>query len=234
MFPFIETSNNYQQKLSKIANAKKSIIKSIFTCFIYNYLISEKRKNKLSVNKSLIDDKIQKFQDNIVLIQKEIAEYNNKIDVANNEIKIKEQELLRKKEDLCLEKTKKLSVIQKLPAKLPENAKTDFKTLKSFGGLEYKKVIGCYIIKNVENEKCYVGQSKDVYKRIKQHFHGTVPKNVIFAEDYYLSNIENKEKLFEIKIIPCETKDELDKLERELIIEYDALNNGYNGTSGNN
>ena len=80
----------------------------------------------------------------------------------------------------------------------------------------------------------YVGQSKDVYKRIKQHFHGTVPKNVIFAEDYYLSNIENKEKLFEIKIIPCETKDELDKLERELIIEYDALNNGYNGTSGNN
>lgn len=100
-------------------------------------------------------------------------------------------------------------------------------------GIEYQKVIGCYIIHNRENGKYYVGQSKDVHKRLKQHFTGTVPKNVIFAEDYYLSNFSNKEDLFEVKILPCTTKDELDKTEKELIELYDAKNNGYNGTSGN-
>ena len=101
-------------------------------------------------------------------------------------------------------------------------------------GLNYEKIIGCYVIHNVENDKYYVGQSKDVIKRItKQHFDGAKVKNIIFAEDYYKSNLENKDDLFEVKIIRCETKDELDRTEMELIEEYDSFNNGYNGTNGN-
>lgn len=99
--------------------------------------------------------------------------------------------------------------------------------------MEYQKIIGCYIIRNKENKKCYVGQSKDVLKRIRQHFKGTIPNNVIFAEDYYCALSEIRDNLFEIKIIPCETKDELDRTEKQLIEDYDAFNNGYNGTSGN-
>ena len=82
-------------------------------------------------------------------------------------------------------------------------------------------------------DKYYVGQSKDVLKRLKQHFKGTVPHNIIFAEDYYSSTFGNKEDLFEVKIIPCDTKDELDKTEKNLIEKYDAWRSGYNGTSGN-
>lgn len=68
---------------------------------------------------------------------------------------------------------------------------------------------------------------------MKQHFKGTTPNNVIFAEDYFCSTLENKEDLFEFKIIKCTTKDELDSTERALIEQYGALNTGYNRTSGN-
>ncbi len=105
--------------------------------------------------------------------------------------------------------------------------------LKALSGIEYKKIVGCYLIHNRENDRYYVGQSKDVMKRLKQHFRGTVPNNVIFAQDYYSSEYEHKEDLFEVKIVPCSTKDELDRKEREYIRQYDANGSGYNSTSGN-
>ena len=72
-----------------------------------------------------------------------------------------------------------------------------------------------------------------VAARLKQHFKGTVPLNPIFAEDYYNSQYPNKDDLFEVKIIRCNTKDELDNTEKQLISDYDSWKNGYNGTSGN-
>ena len=60
-----------------------------------------------------------------------------------------------------------------------------------------------------------------------------MPNNIIFAEDYYSSKQEHKDDLFEIKIIECSTKDELDRKEKNLIEFYDSWNKGYNGTSGN-
>lgn len=90
---------------------------------------------------------------------------------------------------------------------------------------------GCYIIHNVENNKYYVGQSKDILKRLHQHFVGTKPKNIIFAEDYFKS--KNPDNLFEVRFVFCETKDELDETERFYIEKYDAFRNGYNGTAGN-
>ena len=105
--------------------------------------------------------------------------------------------------------------------------------LKALSGIEYKKIVGCYLIHNRENDRYYVGQSKDVMKRLKQHFRGAVPNNVIFAQDYYSSEYEHKEDLFEVKIVPCSTKDELDWKEREYIRQYDANGSGYNSTSGN-
>lgn len=71
-------------------------------------------------------------------------------------------------------------------------------------------------------------------KRVcKQHFNGTEPKNIIFAEDYYTSKLEDKRDLFEVKIVRLSTKDELDRTEMELIEKYDSFNNGYNRTAGN-
>ena len=101
--------------------------------------------------------------------------------------------------------------------------------------MNYDKIVGCYVIRNVKNGKCYVGQSKDVMKRVcKQHFDGTKVKNIIFAEDYYSSSTKNKEDLFEVRIIRLKTKDELDRTEKDLIEQYDAFTHGYNSTGGNN
>lgn len=56
---------------------------------------------------------------------------------------------------------------------------------------------------------------------------------MIFAEDYFQTAEKERGDLFEFMIIPCETKDELDKKEKDLIEEYEAFTKGYNGTSGN-
>jgi hypothetical protein len=39
--------------------------------------------------------------------------------------------------------------------------------------------------------------------------------------------------MFEVMIIPLETKNELDDTERNLIAQYNAFDAGYNGTNGN-
>lgn len=128
----------------------------------------------------------------------------------------------------------KIRSIEPLPINITSSEVTGFIPLKNLIGMNYEKIIGCYVIHNIEKNKYYVGQSKDVIKRItKDHFTGTKVKNIIFAEDYFSSQFKNKDDLFEVKIIRCQTKDELYKLEKMLIEQYDSFNNGYNGTGGN-
>lgn len=127
----------------------------------------------------------------------------------------------------------RIKAIQPLPTTICTNS-TDFMPLKDFAGMSYRPIVGCYIIRNTENGRCYCGQSKDVVKRItRQHFSGTKPNNIIFAEDYYSSTLPDKSKIFEVRVIPCSTKDELDLMERMLIEKFDAFAHGYNGTNGN-
>lgn len=99
------------------------------------------------------------------------------------------------------------------------------KSLKTITKFEAK---GIYIIWNKTKDKYYVGQSKDVYKRLfTQHFNNNDVKNIIFAKDWYADDI------FFFKIIELETKDELDSMEKEYIEKYDSFKNGYNATGGN-
>ncbi|MGN0536985.1 MAG: GIY-YIG nuclease family protein [Acutalibacteraceae bacterium] len=221
------------KKISNIIIKNKSIFLSLITFGIYSYYISEKRKSKL--NNSLLY-----YQTKISEIEKEISEYkkcNEKLlleiknlnELITNDEKERLSLIYRQKIILKQESDK----VQSLQNTYNEN-NDSFTLLKAFVGLKYEKIIGCYIIHNREKDKYYVGQSKDVLKRLKQHFRGTVPNNIIFAEDYYSSSYSNKEDLFEVKIIPCETKDELDRTEKYLIEKYDAWNSGYNRTSGNN
>ena len=134
--------------------------------------------------------------------------------------------------------TRKYDLLYKKVQSLPDDVfiiskKDAFSPLKVLSGMEYSKIIGVYVIRNTENGKCYVGQSKDIIRRLRQHFHGTTPNNVIFAEDYYSSKMTDKTDLFEFKIIPLETKDELDETERKLIKKYNSREEGYNKTQGN-
>ncbi|MBQ8394504.1 MAG: GIY-YIG nuclease family protein [Clostridia bacterium] len=207
------------------------MLKSLISFGVYGYFIGKKRKNRilnrLQQNK-LIQGIINK---NIFYKENEIRDLKALISFYKKNIKntCTYLALIKRLANLVYEQ--KLQSITPLPVHYePDNS---FISLKTIIGVKYEKIIGVYVIHNRENNKYYVGQSKDIYKRLKQHFVGTVPKNVIFAKDYYFSKSENKSDLFEVKIIPCGTKDELDKTEKNLIELYDSYNLGYNGTNGN-
>lgn len=217
--------------LLKIEKSKPNIFKYVFSLGIYAYLISQKRKAKVN-NVILISNE----KASLLIKQREektseVSYCEKRISDITNEKILKEKNIAAQKLVEFLRYEKKLSQIEPLVDKIKIDS--SFVKLKLLGGFAYEKIIGCYIIHNVEKDKYYVGQSKDVIKRIKQHFKGTVPNNQIFAEDYYTSCMDQKEDIFEFKIIPCNTKDELDLMERNLISQYDSWNSGYNGTSGN-
>lgn len=223
--------NKKQMKLEKISLAKSSIYKTIFTLGIYSYLISSKRKEKLHSKVVMIEGNIKDINFKISCKKTNINRLETEIEKNKEDMTKKLEEHKKKTEDMTLECKNKISHIEPLLNTIENN--DSFIMLKTLSGFEYEKITGCYIIHNKENDKYYVGQSKDVYKRLKQHFKGTVPNNPIFAEDYYTSKLENKSELFEVKIIKCETKDELDSMEKKLILDYDSWNSGYNRTSGN-
>ena len=92
-------------------------------------------------------------------------------------------------------------------------------------------VIGIYLIKNKINNKKYIGQSKRLTERKRDHFH-TLRNNT--HHNGHLQNAYNiyGESNFEFKIIcECE-KDELNELEEYFIDLYDAYTDGYNMTAG--
>jgi len=223
--------NKIKNKIQKINNSKPSIILYIITFSIYYFLTSSKRLTYLNNKADTLSNFINNQNTEIQNLNRQILNNNINVELNNQRIKSITNDYNDKIKNTGEHYLSKIKETQPLEETFSD--KDSFTPLKYFVGYEYKKTIGCYIIRNTENNRVYVGQSKDIYRRIKQHFKGTEPKNIIFAEDYFTSKIDNKEDLFEIKIIPLETKDELDKTERELIKHYDACNSGYNGTKGN-
>jgi hypothetical protein len=95
----------------------------------------------------------------------------------------------------------------------------------SFSYLNDKK--GVYVIWNKTKNKHYVGQSKNMGKRLNQHFLNGEVRNILFAKDWYFGDY------FCYKFYLCQTKDELDSLEKQKIDEFFAFDKGYNSTNGN-
>lgn len=227
----IAKSDKIFLKIQKISEAKKSVVKSIFTLFIYNYYISSHRKKKLTSLKVILENEIKTLQEKNSTLSQSSKDLMEQIRDYQNKLNEKSQDIEKQKNRIQVKCEEDLQNVTTLDIAIAQDS--DFIPLKKFVGLEYEKIIGCYAIHNIVNDKYYVGQSKDVMKRLRQHFKGTVPSNIIFAEDYYSQKEEDRESLFELKIIPCETKDELDRTEKQLIEEYDAFQSGYNGTNGN-
>lgn len=221
-----------QDKTNKVNTSKRTAVKYIFTLFIYAYWISNYRVNKMNVKDTAIRHNIENCSNLIRKKEQAIQNFDYEIKQLQNTISSSKEELRKKTQREYNELKKLQQQITPLPTTVSED--NNFVSLKSINGISYIKIIGCYIIRNTENNKCYVGQSKDVLKRLKQHFKGTIPNNVIFAEDYYSTEQGARDNLFEVKIIPCNTKDELDRTEKQLIEEYDSFKTGYNGTNGNN
>lgn len=224
--------NRLNRKLKRSENRKNNILKSIFSFGVYSYLLSKRHREKLNKNLDNVNQEMEMIDKVIFGYLKERRAAYNSILLCQSRINQKKKDFEVKKQKKIEEYQNKLSTVTSLPNVAPESK--DFTMLKEFSGYTYEKIIGVYVIHNREKDKYYVGQSKDVMKRLKQHFNGTVPKNPIFAEDYYTSKMSEKENLFEVQITRCQTKDELDRTEKQLIYQFNSYENGYNGTNGNN
>ena len=187
---------------------------TIIGLFLWVFYVSEDtaKNNK---------EKIDEFKERIIEWEKDNIKEENilkeKIMLENNYIDKK-----------CIEK----KVISNKDYKidfLNDDKDETFYSLKNSFSMKWDDVIkGVYIIKNKTKDKYYVGQSKDVFKRVfKDHWNKGEVKNIIFAKDWY----DNDE--FYWKYFKRETKDELDDLEREYIEIHNSFKNGYNGTGGN-
>lgn len=207
----------------------------------------ERKINELNNKKDEIENEWLYFYDKKIMFNK--RKKLNYLEMLSNNLDKKINKYVQKKE-LILEKQKKwknqllidfekLSYIIEQEKNKIINSKDsiiNFESLRYFLSQQnlYINVKGCYVIKNSINGKVYVGQSKNIRNRIKQHFNDDAsPKNEIFLYDYMNVPKKFQNDLFEIAIIPCETKDELDELERKLIKKYDSYNFGYNRTQGN-
>lgn len=170
------------------------------------------------------------------ILNKENAEYNDKL-IKDYEIRKEKLALEINRHNLEIENeifdiTKELKKItQKAEVKNIDEFVPMKDLLEENCDVSYfKNKKGVYIIWNKTKDKYYVGQSKDLYKRIfTQHFSKLDKdvKNIIFAKDWY----ENNE--FYLRTFEFETKDELDHAEKHYIDMYNSFAEGYNKTSGN-
>lgn len=107
-------------------------------------------------------------------------------------------------------------------------------SLSEFFGMapESERIRGIYVLSDSKTGKKYVGQSRDIRKRVtRQHFSKVdgmiVCNNDDFKNDFDRDGIEN----WSVTII--RSGDDLNSLERKMIEKLDTANAGYNKTIGN-
>lgn len=163
-------------------------------------------------NKKWNDEHKVKIDEKNAIIYQEIEEYNK---------------ILQKKIDILTAKYNEESHKEIKYEKVDKEGWVDLRHASNFlySNLNNKK--GIYIIWNKSKNKHYIGQSKNIGKRMVQHFKNGEVKNIIFAQDWYSGDN------FMYKYHFCETKDELDSLEKRYIEEYNSFERGYNSTNGN-
>ena len=86
---------------------------------------------------------------------------------------------------------------------------------------------GVYVLKNLENGKCYVGQAKNIKKRVLQHKSGNGCCELY--EDYMKGD---RIVVFSQSLIKSGYNN-LDQFEKDMIRKYHASSNGYNKNTGN-
>lgn len=176
----------------------------------------------------------KKAQENIIINNKNAAwniQHKKNIDQHNKalhqEINLhnnnNEKELQKAKEKHVEISTRKIKLYEE-----DENGWINLREAINFSHNDLEGVKGVYIIWNKTMNKYYVGQSKNLNNRLfKQHFGNGLVKNHIFFKDWDSGND------FYYRTFVCETKDELDRLEKRYIEEYNSFDNGYNKTGGN-
>lgn len=99
---------------------------------------------------------------------------------------------------------------------------------------------GIYLIKNLINNKIYIGQSVDIKRRIQEHIRSAQPEKYSQKSErdskthLHLAMQKYGVKNFSVNILQICAKEDLDTLEKKwiLLLNSNDSNSGYNETSG--
>ena len=92
---------------------------------------------------------------------------------------------------------------------------------------------GIYKVTNIINNKIYIGQSKNIKKRFKNHHivDYNNKNNCCYNTKFYQALRKYGLENFQVEVLEL-TNEELDKKEIQHIQKYDSFKNGYNSTEG--
>ena len=94
------------------------------------------------------------------------------------------------------------------------------------------KISGIYKIENIFSGNIYIGQAKDIRKRLREHLEGCIRQDKDENKALVSSWVKYGEGCFDFELVEKCDLSELDDKERYWIAYYDCHKNGYNMTSG--
>jgi hypothetical protein len=99
--------------------------------------------------------------------------------------------------------------------------------------LPHDKVCGVYKITNLSNDRCYIGQAKDINKRFAQHMKAACGIDTPQGNKLYNAMMEDGLDNFTFELIEECLPEELNEKENYYIQLYNSVNFGYNSQGGN-
>lgn len=96
-----------------------------------------------------------------------------------------------------------------------------------------KEVCGIYKITNMKDDKVYIGQAVDIYKRFLMHCKCGLGIDTPQGNKLYTAMLENGLENFTFELLEECPREELNKKEAYYISLYNSVQYGYNSTKGN-
>ena len=95
-----------------------------------------------------------------------------------------------------------------------------------------ENVCGIYKITNIKNQMCYIGQAKDVRKRLNEHLKKGLGIDTPQGNKLYQAMLEDGLDSFTLELLEECSEEELNNKERYYIELYNSIDYGYNSQSG--
>ncbi len=97
-----------------------------------------------------------------------------------------------------------------------------------------KDVCGIYKITNMKDDKVYVGQAVDIYKRWCEHCKAGLGIDTPQGNKLYAAMLEDGLENFTFELLEECPREELNRKEAYYISLYNSVQYGYNSIKGNN
>lgn len=95
-----------------------------------------------------------------------------------------------------------------------------------------ENICGIYKITNIKNQMCYIGQAKDVRKRLNEHLKKGLGIDTPQGNKLYQAMLEDGIDSFTFELLEECSEEELNNKERYYIELYNSIDYGYNSQSG--